>query len=250
MWSSCLYVSAFLLVAVYANPRKKASDYFAICHTSDSDFNDCVNNTLTTLRGEFIKGIPSLNLLPLEPLKIEKMELRQGTGEKFQMYQKLTNINIHGIGNYTIEHCNFDYKKKQWNHTQSYPYIKLEGDYEMDGKMLILPIKGNGKIRFLCTNVTTFSEVCFETFERNKEIYTRIKDYKLRIETKHAEVHLTNMFNGDRRLSEGVNRFLNSHWKEVFETYKELPEKSFAEFMKKQMNCIFTTFPEKELFPE
>ncbi|XP_014271682.1 protein takeout isoform X2 [Halyomorpha halys] len=250
MWSSLLYVPAFLLVAVHAATLKKASDYFDICHTSDPKLNECIKNTLTKLRGKLIKGIPSLNLLPIEPMKIEKIEMRQGNGDSFQIYQKITDLDVYGLSNYSIDNFSFDYEKKQMNHTLSFPLIKLLGDYEIEGKILILPIKGNGKVSYLCTNVTIDSRVSFETFEKNKEKYIRIKDYKLQIQPQHAEIYFTNLFNGDKRLGDAMNRFLNNNWKEAFESYRELPEQAFADFMKIHMNSVYTRFPENEIFPK
>lgn len=49
-------------------------------------------------------------------------------------------------------------------------------------------------------NVTGVSKVSFETFENDKQKYTKIKDYKLSIRPEHCEMHFTNLFNGDKRL--------------------------------------------------
>ncbi|CAH1404687.1 unnamed protein product [Nezara viridula] len=250
MWPSSFYVSAFLLVAVHAASLKKASDYFEICHTSDPKFNECVANTLIKLRGKLMKGIPSLNLLPIDPLEVEKMELRQGSGENFHIYQKLTDLKVYGLSNYSIDNFKFDYKKKQLNQTLSFPLVKLDGAYEIDGKILILPINGKGNVTYTCRNVTIDSIITFERFEKNKERYIRIKDYKIHIQPQHAEIHFTNLFNGDKRLGDAMNTFLNNNWKEAFESYRELPEKAFADLMKIHMNRVYTKFPENEIFPE
>jgi hypothetical protein len=47
-----------------------------------------------------------------------------------------------------------------------------------------------------------------------------------------------------------TNRFLNENWREVFRTYKHLPEEAFGILFRDLTNKVLKHFPYKELFPE
>jgi hypothetical protein len=49
---------------------------------------------------------------------------------------------------------------------------------------------------------------------------------------------------------EMVNRFLNENSREVFKTYKHLPEEAFGILFKDLSNKVYQKFSFKELFPE
>jgi hypothetical protein len=49
---------------------------------------------------------------------------------------------------------------------------------------------------------------------------------------------------------ETTNRFLNENWREVFQTYKYLPEQAFGILFKDLTNKVLKHFPYKELLPE
>jgi hypothetical protein len=49
---------------------------------------------------------------------------------------------------------------------------------------------------------------------------------------------------------ETTNRFLNENWRELFKTYKNLPEEVFGILFKDLTNKVLKHFQYKELFPE
>lgn len=48
------------------------------------------------------EGIPELNLVPLDPLYIPRLEMKEGNGN-FKFHQTLSNLTIYGLRNFEIK---------------------------------------------------------------------------------------------------------------------------------------------------
>ncbi|KAF4524416.1 hypothetical protein B566_EDAN009332 [Ephemera danica] len=98
------------------------------------------------------------------------------------------------------------------------PVLQLIGEYETSGRVLILPITGKGPMNFTLENVD------FKyTFDWKKDKvrqgrdYVTAKNFKLTFETSRCHIQMDNLFNGDKRLSDSMNAFLNENWREMVE---------------------------------
>ncbi|CAH1404685.1 unnamed protein product [Nezara viridula] len=249
MWFASLLLLGSLVSCGVSATIKPAKYYFDICHTSDPKYNDCVKKTLEKLKPQLIKGIPDLNLQSVEPLHIPKIELSEGNGN-FQMKQKLTNLYIHGTSNYTLEDLSINVDGREMNYTMTFPLLEFESDYELDGQILVLPIKGEGRANYNFTDVTIRAFTKIETFKKKGKVYVRIKSYSLKIEPTDVHLHFSNLFNGDKVLGDSTNKFLNDNWRDAYNTYRDLPENAFAQYLKVITNNVFEKFPAEEIFPK
>lgn len=110
---------------------------------------------MKTINGIFknnAKGIPILNIPPLDPLKIEKMYISQGKNSPVNIALNFTNIDLTGLSNamfYKVEGFNADPEGDKLDIRFKAPKVMVTGPYKINGKVLILPIQGSGK-----TNLT------------------------------------------------------------------------------------------------
>jgi hypothetical protein len=99
-----------------------------------------------------IPGIPSLNIPSLDPLKIEKMYIGQGKNNPVNIGLNFTNIDLTGLSNatfYKVMGFNSNPEGDKLDIRFKSPKVTISGPYKINGKVLILPIQGNGK-----TNLT------------------------------------------------------------------------------------------------
>lgn len=61
-----------------------------------------LNTTVYKILYFTTQGIPELNLVPLDPLYIPRMEMKEGNG-RFRFHQTLSNLNIYGLRNFEIK---------------------------------------------------------------------------------------------------------------------------------------------------
>ncbi|CAG9787827.1 unnamed protein product [Diatraea saccharalis] len=93
----------------------------------------------------------------------------------------------------------------------------VKGHYVAGGRILILPITGDGQITMKLKNVAIKFTMDYDT-EKDGEGKTHIvpKKYHFDFEVKDgAHFTLTNLFNGNKQLSDAMHTFLNDNWKQI-----------------------------------
>ncbi|XP_063224513.1 protein takeout-like [Bacillus rossius redtenbacheri] len=239
-------LTALLAVAAAAK-LKPASEYFdKICSYTDPKLNECIKNTVQALRPKLQEGIKDLGLPSLEPLFIEQLVFEEGSGN-YKFRQVMSNVSVFGLSQFSVQEVKTDLSKYYLEMDMRTPYMRFEGHYEMEGKILQLPIAGNGECVYNFTGVRTVAYTQGELVTREGQEYFHVKDLKWKIEVEDAHSHFTNLFNGDKNLGEATNTFLNENWKEAFTTFKYLAEDAFGILFKDLANRVYSKFPVKEL---
>lgn len=228
---------------------KHATDYFDVCPISVPNYEECVLKSMNKLKPLLQKGIPELKIQPIEPLRITKLEMGDKSGN-LRLHLVLSNLAIHGTGTFEFKEFKLNLAKKELLFKSFHPRMDFDSDYSIGGQILILPIQGKGKSAFNFTDITTTSVSKFEEYKKNGKTFIKVVDIDLTIEPGHSYVHLSNLFNGDKKLGEATNKFLNDNWKDAYYAYKELPERAFSEYFKTVTNQVFSQFPKDELFPK
>lgn len=249
----CLAVLLQLLLVSHVQAktqtRKPASEYFHICHKSDPNISMCVKNTIEELRPRLITGIPELDLVPLDPMVIPRLEFIEGSGN-FKLSQVLTNVTIHGLGAFNLRSVKMDLNALTLELDMLTPTMVFNADYEMEGRVLVMPMNGRGDCILSFANLTTVARTVYQVKNRNGEDFLGVEDVKWTIDVDNIHVQFNNLFGGDKLLGDTTNRFLNENWREVFKTYRYLPEEALGILFKDLSNRVVQHFPYKDLFPE
>lgn len=92
-------------------------------------------------------GYPELGLPVFDPLRIEKMNIEQGGTGPVNLKILLRNFYMSGLSNLQFRKvegfpANFERAKVEFHFL--YPVLHIEGPYKLDGKVLILPVQGDG----------------------------------------------------------------------------------------------------------
>lgn len=93
------------------------------------------------------QGYPELGLPIFDPLKIEKMNIEQGGNGPVNLKINLRNIKLGGLSDIKfskIDGFRKDYDKARMELRFKYPVLSIEGPYKLDGKVLVLPVQGDG----------------------------------------------------------------------------------------------------------
>ncbi|XP_060647528.1 protein takeout isoform X2 [Drosophila nasuta] len=242
-----------LLIAVVAQETTKCvtvaqdlPDNFPKCKR-DANFDKClvdaVNQAIQLLKtGNKEFGIP-----PLEPLSVKKLVIDAGNAP-INLRQALKNVKVHDmISTSKIHRYRTDLDKHLIICDSKTDRIEMIGDYEMSGRILLLPITGHGKANITLVNTKIEHRLIGEPFEKDGVKYMRLKEYRVAMEPKRVYLQFENLFN-DKTLSEGMNRFLNENWETVFNELKVGYSKSFGLVFKELSNKIFEKVPFDNIF--
>lgn len=107
--------------------------------------NECILKTANDILQNHPKGSSELNLDPIDPLKILNMTVEQKSG-LVKVLAKLQNFNIEGFskGKFSqFEGFNQGMLKIKMRAEK----VKINSIYDVDGLILILPIKGYGNCK-------------------------------------------------------------------------------------------------------
>ncbi|XP_073985297.1 protein takeout-like [Rhodnius prolixus] len=227
---------------------QKIPSFIKICKQSDPELDECVKESVEQIRPYLSKGIPELNIPGCEPLVLPEIVMNQGKGS-VSVQSKYTNIKIFGPTNFKLESVKLDLENDKVKIKLSLPRLETSGDYTISGRILMLPIAGQGISTGNYSDIEATAIMQGERFSKRGKTYFNVKDFLVDFSIGHASVRLDNLFNGDQQLGEAMNEFLNDNWKDVADEMKPVLEKTIGDLFKQFSNRIYHKYPLDELLP-
>lgn len=240
-----------LLVAIsclllHVADQSRIPSYMKVCKRHDPQLNECIVNSIETLRPYLLKGIPELDVPSIEPLTLPEVLVAQGAGIKAVG----KNIEINGPGSFIIKKLNVDLANYQVDISVDLPSLTFSGQYEVSGRLLVLPLKGKGPVRANATDCKGDVVLYAELVNKPDGDYLHFRDIDMKITIAGYHVRLDNLFNGDRFLGEATNAALNENPRELIAYLKPVVEKTVKNVIQKIANQITQHFTIQELLPE
>lgn len=130
------------------------------------------------------------------------------------------------------------------------PMVSLNGDYKIKGKVLVLPIQGDGKSSMKFENLDIIIKYKPRVITKNGRVYIQTEKFKLDFETSRLTMHFSNLFNGDKALGDNMNKFLNENWADILSELKPSISSAFEQIFELIINRIFAKVPYEDLFLE
>ncbi|KAL3270988.1 hypothetical protein HHI36_021491 [Cryptolaemus montrouzieri] len=228
----------FLAVNLPSNFKKCSRKDF-VC------LKDAIQDALPKLKN----GIPELEVPALDPLSIPKMVIPPG-GNVVQLEQIYTDSAYNGISKAKIEKLDFDIDKGKIEFQYTTPYIELNGTYEVNGRILTLPVFGKGPCSIRLNEVTGNLRFDLETFTKDSETYIRGKRSQMVIDIKQGHYKFDNLFDGNKLLGDNLNMVLNDNWRAIFDEIISGYAQAYADGMMEVMNKLFEKIPIREMFSD
>ena len=121
----------------------------------------------------------------------------------------------------------------------------------MDGKILLLPITGEGTAYGNYTDIDVVVNMQGERYQdrQQRDEHFRVTEFYCDFEVGHASIHLDNLFNGDETLADAMNLFLNDNWRTVAAEIKPALEDSMSRIFLNFSNKIYSKYPIDSLLP-
>ncbi|XP_046420963.1 protein takeout-like [Neodiprion fabricii] len=256
---TCRYFTVFPFIALVicgrlldAKSHPKIPDFLKICHRSDPNLNECIRTSVEALRPHLREGIPLLDIPACEPLHVPQVEISQGSGP-VAVRSTYTDIQVSGATDFLLKAVKVDLEKERTKLKIFLPRLEMVANYTMDGRILMLPITGEGKGYGNYTDINAIVTTQGEDYANSKDgnkTYFRVTDFFVDFNVGHATIHLDNLFNGDETLADAMNVFLNDNWKTVAAEMKPALEDAVAELFMDFANRIYAKFPKDVLFPK
>ncbi|XP_015173318.1 PREDICTED: protein takeout-like [Polistes dominula] len=239
-----------LVYCISGNNVPQLPSFLKICHRNDPYLNRCIKESVEQLKPYLNTGIPELNIPPCEPLYIDRVDLNQTDGSIF-INSYFTDIKIFNSFNSNIKQLKYDVEKNQLKIKQFVPHFEMLSNYNINGKIMMLPISGVGSASFNLTNVDYTLMIQFEPYHEPKtnQKHFRVKNSNIDYNIRNLQVHLDNLFNGDDMLEKAMNTFLNNNWKLIVDEVKPTLEETILNINNNIIDKIFTIYPIDTLLP-
>ncbi|KAJ0173352.1 hypothetical protein K1T71_011528 [Dendrolimus kikuchii] len=227
---------------VYAQNSLPAE--FTRCKQNDSKLNDCLKAAVPDALRRMKQGIAIQ-----EPLFVSGINIESGAGPVV-ITQNYKNIKLYGLTDSVLTSYKADLKNYRLRTDSHTPKMEFIGDYVMKGRILVLPIQGKGIANITMQSLVVKHDIIGEPVIKDGKTYMHIKDYKVKFIPKKVSLYFTNLFNGDKRLGDQMNKFLNENSDLVFNELKESYEKSLSSVFQDVTNKIFDRVPMNQIFLE
>ncbi|XP_034829113.1 circadian clock-controlled protein daywake-like [Maniola hyperantus] len=205
----------FLLLVTSCTKGALSNSLIPPCNIEDQA---CIQNSVNVIAPKIIQGIPELGVESSDPLFLEKIE-----GNLSILKYKFYNSTIIGYKDCTVSNLKVSLDLTSLHYELYCPRLKLNGHYDITGRLIVLPVEGNGDYEVITGkyNIIVDSELKVHRGSNGKS-YLSIKNFKLKC-TAHSAAHydFKNLFNGQKDLSDAVHKFAHENWAEVAELVQD-----------------------------
>ncbi|XP_069702787.1 protein takeout-like [Periplaneta americana] len=223
---------------------------FDICKRNDPNINTCLRSAIQKAIRVMKDGIPSLHLLPTDPLDITRITIEQGRNRPVSLSMDLRDMKLRGLSTCEVRNVSIDIPNKHVEVDVFIPLLTLDSNYIMDGKFLVLPVTGEGKSVGKIENAHI--HVNFEAkpeIKKGNEHWNVFRfDLTISNITK-LETEFENLFNGNQELAKPTIAALNDDWSLLWDEVRPAMEIAFGTVLKNVANVIFSSVAEKDMLP-
>lgn len=132
----------------------------------------------------------------------------------------------------------------------SFAKLSIEGDYDVDGKVILLRLQGSGPMTGNFTNCRGLVKLQAQmTPGEDGKTYLKVVDFKTKISVGQGLLKLKNLFGGDPVLGEAINMAINSNFDSFIKELQPSIESAISDTFWTIANSILTQFTYDALFP-
>ncbi|GJQ84888.1 hypothetical protein Trydic_g504 [Trypoxylus dichotomus] len=228
---------------------KERPSWLLKCERDDPKLGECLNDMLTNIFPELAVGIPEINVEGFEPLYLDRMSVSKDAGP-VTLSGSFTNITVAGPSNSTPTYTRINLKERKMEFGIYFSRLDIKSKYNLKGKILILPLVGNGDCRMTLGGVNTMVSTNISFVKRQGKEVLQIAEMLTRFTMESIKINLSNLFNGNKLLGVTVNRFLNERGLEIVEELEETIGESLSEIFLDITNNLFWKLPTDLWLPE
>ncbi|KAM7361884.1 protein takeout-like [Cochliomyia hominivorax] len=214
------------------------------CHPGDSN---CLIKTTQEVMNTLYGGSRELNLLPFDPLRVNSLVLERNPSSPVNLELKFKDLDLIGMKSIQVKSVKGFNLNGRTEFEALIPELTLKGKYNADGRVLILPIVGNGDAVILCKKIYLKYGFDLKPVEKNGQVFAQLEHVKLEIKPDLVQFQFNNLFNGDKALGDNMNQFVNENWRDIFNELEPGLSKALGLVAKQMFNNVFSKFPYNEL---
>ncbi|XP_044742557.1 protein takeout-like [Chrysoperla carnea] len=245
---SCLFSVIFFIVVVNVCKSREIPEFLHICkNTGDAAQEECIGQSAMFLRTYLAKGIPEYNLPSLEPLYMDELIASENSAGLKITANK---VKAYGASDFYVSKVKVNNEKQTYVGDVDLPHLYIEADYGLDGRILLIPIRGSGPLFGNLTNCKGRVSVQGELYELDGVTKIRFTSLNLKIKVGNGNIKLENLFGGEKVLGDVVNGAINSNFDAFLKELLPVIEKALSKVFLDIANNVVEPFTYDQLFPK
>ncbi|PNF14901.1 Protein takeout [Cryptotermes secundus] len=229
---------------------KPLPPYIKPCSRFDPNINQCALEHGKEAIPHLVKGDPAYKIPPLDPFDIKEVKIIDDGPSAASISVTLTDSKIYGIRNIRMEKAEINLDQQHHRFELSVPLVQIIGQYEMSGRILLLPIAGKGNINLTLDHVYVVYNQYWKLAARDGETYMKRHNTTATATPENVHIHITNLFNGNKLLGDQMNIFLNENWKDAFKELSPTIFRAFSEVINSLVHALMAVIPFDNIYPE
>jgi hypothetical protein len=221
-----------------------AASYITLCHRKDPNLGTCFQKAVEQIRPHMKDGIPELFIPPMSPLVLPQAGLDNGDNFK----ASFRNIEVYYVDEFRVDNLNVDLDNVIFDVAISFPRLRIKSQYNIDGKILILQLKGQGPADGNFTDVSGKLMVNGNIFTKKGKEYIDVKNAKLDLNLGKPVFKFENLFRENRELNEQTNKIVNENVVEIIDELRPIIDQTVTEIVFGVITRIFNRFSMDDLF--
>jgi len=238
----CFLILSSSLVIIDAAILTTQPDYVKTCPIDKPNFINCSTHAVQLLFDRIPSGVPEIGLEPLDPLKVPIIKILQGVGP-VNVNASLTDVTVTGFGKTKILLNNVDPNTYDFYTELHLPRLRIEGRYNLLGKILVIPLKGNGNCWFDAKNLDIKVKSDVTMIKHDGFHFYNITGVHVKFSIGGLRFYMANLFDGRKILEESTNRYLNENWKILADSLNPILSKTIEDIMLDVLKTVFDNVP-------
>ncbi|XP_049872591.1 circadian clock-controlled protein daywake-like [Pectinophora gossypiella] len=209
------------------------------------DDEPCIAKSANIALKKIADGVPDVGVEVLDPLHVDKID-----GDLANLKYTLTDNTIKGFKDCEISNVKLDLDNMKILFDLECSNLRINGDYVINGRLIILPIEGEGTFSIIAKKyfITMDTDIKKVAGKDGKD-HLSIKNFKSTLEGRDGLTYdFKNLFHGQKDLSDAVHKFANENWKEVADFVQGPVLNSCLKKIINQVNKYLKTVPYEDLF--
>ncbi|KAL4702242.1 hypothetical protein ACJJTC_005781 [Scirpophaga incertulas] len=235
-------IVSIVICRTVAEFYKTKPDFVKTCTRSDPSFDDCSREAVQNLFIALGPGIPSIGMRPLDPLMIPKIRILQGDGP-VNVNAALDDVTVTGFGETEVLVSQVDSKSYDFYTKVRVPKIRIEGTYDLKGKILVIPLVGRGDCWFEPSNMTIDIVSDVKLYEKEGFVFFNVTAAHVKYNIGGLKLRMNNLFDGIESLEESTNAYLNANWRPVAESLRPILSKTIEDILLGFLQQLFHNLP-------
>ncbi|XP_016951452.1 protein takeout [Drosophila biarmipes] len=239
----CLNEISFASAVAYYTEKPA---FLPSCRIYETGFTKCSTNSIQKLLDQLNIGIPEVleRFGPFDPMRVRDIVFKQDNNEVATIRANLTELVVKGFANTKVKESRVSKKDFGWQTKIYLPKMRLDGKYEMAGRILLIPLSGSGKIFIEIDDLDILLLTKTRLYEKGGFTFDNVTAVRVQLNLTKVRTYLDNLFNGrSKEVERSTNEFFNENWRDFYEALKPLIVETVENILYDVMSTVFHLIP-------